>query len=188
MAQIIAERCQHGGGRWEASYALANSYSNGAEKVGLHSDGLTSLGPRPLVAGLSLGAQRPFQLKPRPGSPGGERWKGVEVLLPHNSLLIMKPGTMEYWLHGLPAVGPARVGHHPMAGLHRISLTFRMERPGVAARAPQCDCGRRSWLKVRHTTIHFLLSHVIMSYSERINFTMAGSVRGGKILSCTLPV
>ena len=87
-------------------------------QVGLHTDDLSKLGPRPLVAALSLGATRPFHLKRRApadregagggggGGPAGERAADedrggggggggralFEVPLPHNSLLILRPG------------------------------------------------------------------------------------------------
>ena len=48
---------------WMPSLALANRYANGDQHVGFHSDFLLELGPRPIIAGLSLGATRPFRLK-----------------------------------------------------------------------------------------------------------------------------
>ena len=68
-----------------------------------------------MIASLSLGAVRRFQLKHR---RSGER---VAVDLPHGSCLIMAGATQHHWLHQLPkttqAVAP------------RINLTFRAMAP-----------------------------------------------------------
>jgi hypothetical protein len=60
---------------------------------------------------------------------------------------------MEHWLHGLPQCGAARLKPHALTSSQRLSLTFRMERPGAAACAPRCHClptgSRRAWLKAR---------------------------------------
>ncbi|GMH45684.1 hypothetical protein BSKO_13647 [Bryopsis sp. KO-2023] len=48
---------------WGCTYALANWYRDGQDSVGLHSDRMTLLGPRPVIASLSLGATRTFRLR-----------------------------------------------------------------------------------------------------------------------------
>ncbi|DBA81837.1 hypothetical protein WJX77_008979 [Trebouxia sp. C0004] len=48
---------------WHCSYALCNMYQDGQEGVGPHADRLTTLGPRPIIASLSLGATRIFRIK-----------------------------------------------------------------------------------------------------------------------------
>ncbi|KAL0026669.1 hypothetical protein WJX79_002911 [Trebouxia sp. C0005] len=48
---------------WRCSYALCNMYQDGQEGVGPHADRLTTLGPRPIIASLSLGATRIFRIK-----------------------------------------------------------------------------------------------------------------------------
>jgi hypothetical protein len=40
---------------WRANFAAANCYEGAKEAVGFHSDRLTSLGPYPTIASLSLG-------------------------------------------------------------------------------------------------------------------------------------
>ena len=56
---------------WAPTYAVANFYRDGSDRVGPHADQLTSLGPLPAIAGLSLGATRSFRLRKRwPGRPG----------------------------------------------------------------------------------------------------------------------
>ncbi|KAL3142716.1 hypothetical protein ABBQ38_003017 [Trebouxia sp. C0009 RCD-2024] len=48
---------------WHSSYALCNIYQDGQEGVGPHADRLTMLGPRPIIASVSLGATRTFRLR-----------------------------------------------------------------------------------------------------------------------------
>ena len=62
---------------WAPTYAVANFYRDGSDRVGPHADQLTSLGPLPAIAGLSLGATRSFRLRKRwPGRPGGRVGEG----------------------------------------------------------------------------------------------------------------
>ncbi|MBE0488442.1 MAG: alpha-ketoglutarate-dependent dioxygenase AlkB [Halomonas sp.] len=90
---------------------LLNRYAGGEERMGWHSDDEPELGQDPLIAAVSLGAERPlrFRWKDR-RAPAFNAW------LPHDSLLVMGPGTQERLQHALL---PRRI-----PGL-RISLTFR---------------------------------------------------------------
>lgn len=90
---------------------LANRYRDGRDRMGWHSDDEPELGPRPVIASLSLGATRRFALKPRDGGPARR------LDLPHGSLLVMAGETQARWRHALP--GTAR----PIG--ERINLTFR---------------------------------------------------------------
>jgi alkylated DNA repair dioxygenase AlkB len=90
---------------------LLNLYRDGRDSVSWHADNEPGLGRDPVIASLSLGAVRRFQLKHR-RSP-----LRVALDLPHGSCLIMAGATQHHWLHQLPKtarpVGP------------RINLTFR---------------------------------------------------------------
>ena len=94
---------------------LANLYRDGRDSMGWHSDDESELGPRPVIASLSLGATRRFMLKPR-GDPGDK----LALDLPSGSLLLMRGDTQRHYRHALPRtarqVGP------------RINLTFRLIR------------------------------------------------------------
>lgn len=79
---------------------LANRYRDGRDRMGWHSDDEPELGPRPVIASLSLGATRRFALKPRDGGPARR------LDLPHGSLLVMAGETQARWRHALP--GTAR--------------------------------------------------------------------------------
>jgi alkylated DNA repair dioxygenase AlkB len=91
---------------------LANFYRDGRDSVSWHSDDEPSLGSDPIVASLSLGSTRRFQLKHRM-----EQRETVSLELKHGSLLVMMSGTQKNWLHQVPKTRQV-VGE-------RINLTFR---------------------------------------------------------------
>mmetsp|Transcript_11602 Transcript_11602/g.22831 ORF Transcript_11602/g.22831 Transcript_11602/m.22831 type:complete len:388 (+) Transcript_11602:206-1369(+) len=129
--------------KWEPSFVLCNYYRDGTDGIAFHSDYLTALGPRAIVAALSLGSTRLF------------RWFKIDAdtkqiftaKLPHNHAVIMWPGAQEEWKHGVPTQANDTIGVHPLTQLARVSLTFRMRRPEVAENAPKCNCGRPAALK-----------------------------------------
>lgn len=90
---------------------LLNLYHTGSEGMGWHSDDEKELGQNPIIASVSLGAERRFCFKHK---RTGER---VEILLEHGALLVMKGATQANWLHSLPKA--AKVTDP------RINLTFR---------------------------------------------------------------
>ena len=91
---------------------LANLYRDGNDAMGWHSDDEPELGPRPVIASLSLGGTRRFSFKHR-----HDATKKFALDLPHGSLLVMAGDTQANWRHALPrtlrAVPP------------RLNLTFR---------------------------------------------------------------
>ncbi len=96
---------------------LANLYRDGRDAMGWHSDDEPELGPKPLIASVSLGAPRRFLLKHRENPA-----MRSTLVLPHGSLLVMSGDTQRLYRHALPRtarpVGP------------RINLTFRHVDPG----------------------------------------------------------
>lgn len=91
---------------------LANLYRSGNDSNGWHSDNEKELGHNPVIASLSLGATRSFQLKHKTDSS-----QRFNIELPSGSLLIMKGTTQEFWKHQIPKT-KKHVGE-------RINLTFR---------------------------------------------------------------
>jgi alkylated DNA repair dioxygenase AlkB len=91
---------------------LANLYRGGRDSMGWHSDAEAELGPRPVIASLSLGAVRRFVLKSR-SDPVLKR----AIELPHGSLLLMRGDTQRNYRHALPRTAK------PVDA--RINLTFR---------------------------------------------------------------
>ena len=91
--------------------ALLNLYRDGRDSVAWHSDDESELGNSPVIASVSLGAVRRFQLRQRQGS---ERFA---LELEHGSLLVMAGATQHHWQHQLPK--------QPSVVEPRINITFR---------------------------------------------------------------
>ncbi len=95
---------------------LLNYYRDRNDSMGLHSDDEPELGDNPVIASLSLGAERVFVLKHK----SRRDLRAVKLPLPPESLLVMKGPTQAHWKHGLQkerrACGP------------RVNLTFRVIR------------------------------------------------------------
>jgi alkylated DNA repair dioxygenase AlkB len=88
---------------------LCNLYQDGNDSVGLHADAEPEMGP--VIASVSLGAERLFRLKGQNGAIAfAER-------LPHGSLLIMTGKTQKNFKHEIPK--------EPHVAQPRINLTFR---------------------------------------------------------------
>ena len=94
---------------------LLNRYRTGRDSVSWHSDDEPEFGDDPVIASVSLGGARTFQLrhKTRPGLRAA-------VGLTHGSLLVMRGGTQPHWVHRVPKTAK------PVA--ERINLTFRVVR------------------------------------------------------------
>ena len=96
---------------------LLNLYRDGRDSIGFHTDAEPELGQNPVVATVSFGSARDFQLRHR---------KSREVLtyrVGHGSLLVMGGTSQHYWLHAVPKT------QEPIG--ERISLTFRLIRGGA---------------------------------------------------------
>ena len=92
---------------------LLNYYRNGNDSMGFHSDDEPELGPKPVIASVSLGAKRQLIFKSKNASPE----KTVKVPLASGSLLLMQGDTQRLYKHGI-AKERADIGP-------RINLTFR---------------------------------------------------------------
>ena len=93
---------------------LANLYRDGRDSMGFHADKERELGEDPVIASVSLGATRRFQLR-YTGKKKGVA--GRDIDLTDGSLLVMRGTTQHFWRHGIPKE-TAPVGA-------RINLTFR---------------------------------------------------------------
>lgn len=91
---------------------LLNRYRDGRDAMGWHSDDEPELGTEPVIASVSLGAERRFLLKRRDGLVERQH-----LVLTHGSLLLMAGRTQHEWLHCLPRTA------RPVG--ERINLTFR---------------------------------------------------------------
>lgn len=90
---------------------LLNLYHSGAEGMAWHSDDETALGKNPVIASLSLGAERKFSFKHKSSK------HNVSLVLENGSLLLMQGATQSHWMHSLPKTVKVT---EP-----RINLTFR---------------------------------------------------------------
>jgi alkylated DNA repair dioxygenase AlkB len=90
---------------------LVNLYRSGSDHLGWHSDDEKVNGPEPIIASISLGAERSFQLRHK------ETGEKVSTMLPHGSLLVMSGLSQSHWRH--------RVPKSPSITEPRINLTFR---------------------------------------------------------------
>lgn len=92
---------------------LANYYRDGSDSVDWHSDDEDELGSEAVIASLSLGTSRVFELKHR----YKKQLRSMKISLPHGSVLIMKGCTQQFWRHRIAKVKDL---HEP-----RINFTFR---------------------------------------------------------------
>lgn len=91
---------------------LLNLYRDGNDKMGWHADNEIELGVNPVIASISFGVPRYFDLKHRDNI-----FPRVRLELKHGSLLIMQGQLQNNWLHQVPA--QKRITEP------RINLTFR---------------------------------------------------------------
>jgi len=92
---------------------LLNYYRDQNDRMGFHSDDEPELGPRPVIASLSLGEQRTFTFKPKVD----KTLRPVRIKLAGGSLLVMRGDTQKNWMHG--------IGKESQACGPRVNLTFR---------------------------------------------------------------
>lgn len=93
---------------------LLNLYRDGRDSNGWHQDNEPELGHNPVIASVSLGATRRFQMRHR----FNQQIPRLALDLTPGSLLMMTGPTQHFWQHQIPktakVVGP------------RINLTFRV--------------------------------------------------------------
>lgn len=112
------------------NHVVVNRYRDGSDWVARHSDNERELGYRPLIAAVSLGAERKFVLTRKKGR------RTVNRRLAHGSLLVMGGSCQHTWRHRLPK--------DPACSEERLNLTWRqlMGPPGWR-RDPSEDPNRR---------------------------------------------
>ena len=93
---------------------LVNYYRDGNDHMSYHSDDEKELGPNPIIASLSFGETRSFQLKHK----FDLEKKTVVIPITDGSLVVMKDELQHFWQHKIAKtkklIGP------------RVNLTFRM--------------------------------------------------------------
>ncbi|MDQ0626172.1 MAG: alpha-ketoglutarate-dependent dioxygenase AlkB family protein [Paraburkholderia graminis] len=120
VAELKADAEAACGARFNS--VLLNRYRSGADSMGWHADREPELGPEPVIASVSLGAARTFDLRHnKAGAVQSFSLKG-------GSLLVMKGKTQAEWRHRVPKE-PRVVGE-------RINLTFRWVTPRARTGGP----------------------------------------------------
>lgn len=99
---------------------LINLYRDGRDSMGWHADDEAVLGDQPVIASVSLGAERDLLLRRRCNHSKSQR-----ISLNHGSLLIMAGDTQSNWQHALP--------RRQQVNDARINLTFRYIRADSVA-------------------------------------------------------
>lgn len=90
---------------------LVNLYRDGKDSNGWHADNEPELGKNPVIASLSLGATRRFDLKHNTTK------EKISIELNHGCLLIMKGEMQHFWKH--------QIAKTTKVSTPRINLTFR---------------------------------------------------------------
>ncbi len=99
-------------------YVFVNRYRDGRDSVAWHGDHDGTADPQIVIASLSLGATREFDLRPKRESGLRPRMLAVDVA--HGDLIVMAGETQRMWEH--------RVRKDPRVHDERINLTFRQHR------------------------------------------------------------
>ncbi len=108
LRRLLQERLRH-----DFNSVLANAYRDGHDSMGWHADDEKELGPKPLIASLSLGESRRFLLRKKLEKNS----RSVGLQLEHGSLLVMQRDSQSRYMHSLPKTRkPAAL---------RINLTYR---------------------------------------------------------------
>jgi len=95
--------------------ALLNRYRSGQDSMGWHADDEPEFGSNPVIASVSFGSSRTFQMKHTQRKELKARFE-----LGHGSLLLMRGATQHHWQHAIPKTA------RPVG--ERINLTFRIVR------------------------------------------------------------
>ncbi|MDT3401344.1 alpha-ketoglutarate-dependent dioxygenase AlkB family protein [Mucilaginibacter terrae] len=95
------------------SSVLLNYYRDGNDSVAWHSDKEDILGKNPVIASVSFGQVRSFDIRHK-----DDHYLRYSVRLEHGSFLLMKGGLQENWEH--------RIAKSPKFMRPRVNLTFRV--------------------------------------------------------------
>lgn len=110
MQIVHADVERQAGARFNS--VLVNYYRDGQDSIAWHADDEPELGPEPVIASLSFGATRRFDIRtitaPR---------KTTSIHLAHGDLLVMRGRAQRDYQHSIPKA-------HAMVGA-RLNLTFR---------------------------------------------------------------
>lgn len=135
--------------RWDGTYTVINYYHNLQSHLDYHSDRLSHIGPHCYIASLLLGATRQFRMRRNYGKEAATQYY---LELPHNCLVVMKPGCQEEYRHSINSMKNA-IQLHPKYGSERINLTFRCYSSDYILRIPKCKCDLTMTLRRAFKTV-----------------------------------
>ena len=92
---------------------LLNYYRDGNDSVAWHSDKESIMGSQPVIASVSFGQVRSFDIRNK-----ADHSEKYSVRLEHGSFLLMKSGLQEHWEH--------RIAKSATPMKARVNLTFRL--------------------------------------------------------------
>ncbi len=95
-------------------YVLMNYYRDGKDHIGFHHDDEFHEQDKSVIASISLGATRTFNMINRQNAKQNKKY---DFIATHGSLIVMRGATQFNWLHGVPKNGSVTKP--------RINLTFR---------------------------------------------------------------
>ena len=107
LKELVEEKAKH-----KFTTVLLNLYRNERDSNGWHADNEKELGRNPIIASISLGEERTFQLKHNTIKEAKQH-----IILKHGSLILMKEGSQIHYKHQIPKTTSSK---NP-----RINLTFR---------------------------------------------------------------
>ena len=107
IKEAVEEKANH-----NFTTVLLNLYRNERDSNGWHADNEKELGRNPIIASISLGEERSFQLKHNTIKEAKQN-----LILKHGSLILMKEGSQIHYKHQIPKTVKAKNT--------RINLTFR---------------------------------------------------------------
>ena len=96
---------------WRFNFLLINRFRDGGDRLGWHADDESDLGAAPVIASLSVGAERVFRMRAKTGGAS------VGKVLEHGSLVLMWGDSQRDYQHAVPPTAK-RVGE-------RLNFTFR---------------------------------------------------------------
>ncbi|WP_339887801.1 alpha-ketoglutarate-dependent dioxygenase AlkB [uncultured Flavobacterium sp.] len=107
LKELVEEKANH-----NFTTVLANLYRNEKDSNGWHADNEKELGRNPIIASISLGEERNFQLKHNTIKEAKQN-----LILKHGSLILMKEGSQIHYKHQIPKSTSSKKP--------RVNLTFR---------------------------------------------------------------
>lgn len=96
---------------------LINHYRDGSDSVSWHADDERELGSDPVIASISLGAERTFSFRPKSSRGPNAQCKRIDLPLRHGDLVVMDGAIQRYWQHAILKTTKVHDA--------RINLTFR---------------------------------------------------------------